>query len=508
MADPQTDDIAKLIAGISPDNFTARKENTGSTNLSGFKKALKEDFFAGLEDIDKFNLTPASGEEHKLVYDSTSETLEPVYFWILDFMNNNFKSVEKLVDNFASSPGSGHFAEMGARATKMQEESMKIMQTIGVMVKSLVQIIYDLREFDIRLSQYRAANSKNKNEAEAGLLALKQIWMDNVDIKRGRGSINMLAQDLQFVTMRDAFMIANSIEDVKKMDLNDRVKRMLEPRLAEFLKWREISDKEIKKRYDVERSYLKSQVSSLQMYTRWAKPYLKAAAQLQQKDMKNPALVSVFDTMVLQLSIIGKNKFDFTQSVVDKKLPQAFKNKKLKRDYHSCVLVEFLFRGIPQKVGQHYTFGGRTEVKFRSFALNKDELSMLEQKLKKSDLNEALKLAEGMTGESLETMKEDIDYFTKELEEREKESKKERDSNDVNPFAALLGLGGNKEEKKDEKKKGEDKEDITNIKSDNYIEGMARKLAQESADGMCFLVFDIYKKAHGMASWVEWKVSA
>ena len=35
--------------------------------------------------------------EFKLIYDSTSETLEPVYFWILDFMNDMFgKNLQKI----------------------------------------------------------------------------------------------------------------------------------------------------------------------------------------------------------------------------------------------------------------------------------------------------------------------------------------------------------------------------------------------------------------------------
>ena len=67
--------------------------------------------------------------------------------------------------------------------------------------------------------------------------------MDNVDIKRGRGSINMMAQDLQFVTLRDAFMTVKTLKDVDKIDLNDRVKRILKPRLAEFLEWKTRSEK-------------------------------------------------------------------------------------------------------------------------------------------------------------------------------------------------------------------------------------------------------------------------
>src|SRR3989344_587224 len=228
--------------------------------------------------------------------------------------------------------------------------------TVNTVIKSIVNIVYDLKDFEIRLAHYDDAKSKDKNKAEAGLLALKQIWMDNVDIKRGVGSINALASgNLQFVTLRDAFMIANSVEDVKNMDLNDRVKRILEPRIDEFLKWKELSEIELRKRFNIEKNYLKSQVSMLQLYSRWVKPYLKAASQLEMKEPgRNPAVVTAFNTLWLELTLFGKRELDFVEAVISADIPKGVK--KPKREYFSCVLVNFSFRGIPQKVGQHYTF--------------------------------------------------------------------------------------------------------------------------------------------------------
>jgi len=492
--------ISKIIAAINPDRYAERDEEVGFVDIAGLKKAAKKDFWDAVKNIGKkFNLKPKNAEEHKIVYNSTSETLEPVYFWVLDKMNDLFGGkVEKLIDNFASSPGSGHFSELMGKATHMQEQIMKIMQTNGVLIKSLVNIIYDLKEFEIRLSHYKAANSKNKEEAEAGLLALKQIWMDNVDIKRGRGSINMLVQDLNFVTLRDAFMIAKSVEEVDSMDLNDRVKRILKPRLQEFLKWRELSGMELKKRYGIEKTYLKNQLDSLKMYTRWAKPYLRAALRLEQKSYgREPALVTAFNTVVFELTLLAKSKFKFEDAVYNKKLPEDFRNIKLKRNYYSCILVDIAFRGIPQKVGQHYVFGGRAEVTFRAYSLNQDEIAMLDEKLEESDLNDALKLAEGMTEESLKELQEDINYFLKEEEKREKLESTSSEE-DVNPFSALLGF--EKKEKTELESEETEKKKIIEVKPDNYMEKMVRDLAEVSARETCFTLFDIYKKAHGMAS--------
>lgn len=449
----------------------------------------------------KVDLVPA--EEHKLVYDSTSETLEPVYFWILDFINEMFLKVEKIVDNFTASPGSGHFAELGARATRMQEEGMKILGAVNTVLKSVINLIYDLKEFEIRLSHYKASHSPKKEEADAGLLALKQIWMDNVDVKRGRGSINMMAQDLNFVTLRDAFMIAKSVEEVDKMDLNDRVKRILKPRLKEFFEWLKRSEAELKKRFEIEKTYLKSQVNSLQLYTRWVKPYLIAVEKLRMQEKgREPSLVNVFNTVLLELTLLGKNEIDVAQEAVNKNLPEQFRKLKSKRKYYSCVLIDLVFRGIPQRISAqqaHYVFGGRAEVIFRGYCLNEDELALLNEKLNETDIEDALKLIEGATSESLEQLREDIDYFLKSEEEREKLEQKKKEAEDVNPFLALFGFG------KPKAKKDKEEEKIQQLKKkgvpkDNYTESVIRKLGEMKVAENCFDIFDIYKKAHGMES--------
>ena len=95
------------------------------------------------------------------------------------------------------------------------------------------------------------------------MIELKGVWMDQVDAKKGRGSINLLAQDLQFATLRDAFFYVDNVDRVKDLDLNERVKNILERKVGEFDAWYEFSEKEIRKRYEIERQYLKSQAGTL-----------------------------------------------------------------------------------------------------------------------------------------------------------------------------------------------------------------------------------------------------
>ncbi len=439
---------------------------------------------------------------HTLVYDSSSETLEPVYFFILDLMNDLGLAPQKLIDNFSSTPGSGHFAELGQRATIMQQQAGKIMGDVNTVLRSVLNIIYDLKEFKIRLQSYDGLKSKKSEEKDSAVLALKQIWMDKVDIAKGNSSIKAMALGQSgFQTLIDAFLAAKDEKDIDKIDLNDRVKRLLKPRVAEFNIWLSESEKELRKRYEIEKTYLKSQVNSLKLYSRWVRPYLKTASDLEPKESgRSPALVKTFDTIVLELTLMGKSKLDIANEAAGGNFPKDFASQKflkgIKRNYYTCILVDFTFRGIPQRVSQqsHYTFGGRAEVTFKAYALNDDELNKFEEEFKKSEVNDVLALIEGSTTESLGQLQNDINEF---LEEKTKDEKESKSSESSNPFMALIGKYEKKPESKD--KKEAPKEII--VKPDDWIEQTHfRPFVAEAAKTKVFDIFDIYKKSHGMVS--------
>ena len=409
-----------------------------------------------IKEIIEGKLKKKPAEQHELIYDSNSQTLEPVYFWILDLMNGFFGGkVEKIIDNFVSSPGSGHFSELSGKKSIMQKNAMDQLGAVNQVIKSIINLIYDLKEFELRLRHYGDAESKDKRISEAGSLALKEIWMNTVDMKRGAGSINALASgNLQFVTLRDAFMSANSLEQVEKLDLNDRVKRMLKSRVNEFDNWRKRSKRELESRFNIEKNYLKSQVNTLQLYSRWIKPYLQTAANLEMEDPgKDPELIKTFNTILLELALFGKSEVNVKEEIRTSKLPKGLKIPK--RKYYGVVFINFHFRGIPQKAGQHYLFGGKATVTFRGYALNDEELKFFEQELKKSDVEDTLTLIQGATKESLEELQKDIDHFLK-TEEKKQEEENKKKADNTNPFSALFSPLFKKSEKaKDKDKKSE-----------------------------------------------------
>ncbi len=467
------------------------------------------------EEIGKVNKKYAGGKSlssYKLVYQSESNQLEPIYFWILDFMQGAGVKVEKLVDNFTSSPGSGQFAEMGQRATMMQQQATKILADTNTLIKTIINLVYDLKEFEIRLSHYEKANSKDPKEKEMGMLALKNIWLDQVDLKRGTGSIHQLANQLGYTTLREIFLMANSVEDAKKIAKeggvgNDMSLRVVAPRISEFLMWKDLSEREIKSRFEIEKSYLRSEVESLKMYTKWAKPYLKAAEELRMKGFdKDPALVSAFSTTRFEITLLGKGR-DIPPN------KEKFGEYKLKRKYIPMYVVSLNYRGeLAQKVTQRgdygFGFGGKVEINFDCYALNSEEVALLEKNMKEAEIEDGLKLVESNTDVALSQLKDEIQKYCgddaqqKLKKEKEERKKKEENQDDINPFTALFELfsgffkGGWSEEKKDKK----DIKDVKDIKSDNFVEKEVRQATENAAKGFIYAVYDVYKKSHAMAS--------
>lgn len=458
--------------------------------------------------------------EHKLIYDSATDALEPIYFFILDLVNDFGFKTKKITDNFVSTPGGSHFSETGMKAARMQEEAAKMLGNANTVLRSVLNLVYDLRDFKTRIQHYDDLKSSKESTRDAARLALKQIWMDKVDAtNKGNSSIKAMAfSQGGFPILIDAFLSVKDPEQAKKLQLNERVKRIVIERIYEFELWLQNSESELRKRYEVEKTYLKSQVNSLKLYSQWAKPYLRAAKQLEITQAgTNPNLVNMFNTVMLELTLMGVRPFSVEDAAKAGDLPihlAKMEQQKKLRTYNTCILIDFSFRAIPRQG----TFSGRAEITFKAYALNDDELKLFDKELSKNDIAEAFKLIEGATTESLEQIQKDIDEF---LNEDKKESEKKEKSQEENPFLAIFGYyNTTKEEKKQIKEENKGKPLIVKIKSrmksalgmkiksedgkikpDNWVEkNLIRKVVAKDAESTCYDLFDVYKKAHRMES--------
>jgi len=440
-----------------------------------------------------------SVENYSLTYDSFGEGVEPIYFWILDFMRDSPPGglgldVQKGPEEFEASVSSGYYGEMGQRTSLMQQKAVEYLGTINNLIKSILNLIYDLKEFEIKLSPYNDINNKDLSDEDkrAAMHSLKGVWMDQVDARKGRGSINLLAQDLAFVTLRDAFFYVNSSEEIAKLDLNLRVRNILDRKLTEFNAWLKFSDQEVRKRYEIEKTYLRSQIGTLKLYASWVKPYLIAAQKLKmsgnkKSDFLNPDIVNSFSNMQMDIKLYGKKE------IKPSAVHDSYSDIKLDKKYFMVIEIDLRFRSVPSAMsgqgGRHYIHGGRTDIKFSGFIMDADELGVRES----MELYEDINLIEEYVGVSLEQLQVEIDHYLK--PEVKKDNKKEAvvKAPLSNPFGGLFkGFG----------------EIINPLKETifpkkkpySFIYKELEDAAKSKAKKTTFVIYNTYKKTHGMVA--------
>ena len=494
------DDIKKEI-DRAKDKKAFLKQKLDEQEDYSLKGQIRKLYIEELRKSSLVKLDNSETAEFRLIYDAIGEGLEPMYFWVLDFLRSDEPSglgleVTKIGEAFESTASSGFFGEMGNRRAVMEDRAMKMLQMVNTVVRSIINLIYDLKEFKQRIEFYDDAKIQNdQQKKEAGELAIKGIWLDQGDIQKGRASINVLTQQLQFYTLRDAFFAAKNLEDANNLDLNERVKRILIRKLEEYSKWHVLSEQEIKKRYSIELQYLKTQVDSLKLYTKWARPYLKAAQQLRMKEFNSPDLVHAFDNMVMELSLFGKREIKPASVYED------YNKVKFGKKYYACVEVDFKFRAIPQALrtqqGNQYVHTGTTEMTFKSYTFSDDELKELEAQ----ELYEDMDIVEKLTSVSLEALEKDLDEFINPKKEEIAELKKKNQpkiTSGVPVFGAFKGIY---EMLKNLNTGIMEFFRISSPEKHTYEISQIRKKAEETALKNTFVVYDVYKKTHGMLSW-------
>jgi hypothetical protein len=447
------------------------------------------------EEIKRIKEKNLVGPEYRIIYDAFGKTLEPVYFWLLDFLEKVGFETKKVSESMSPSVTSYFFGDMGARRTQIEKRVSEIMATVNTVIKSIVNLLYDLKQFDERLAIYDDFKDKKKGAKEE----LKRIWMDEVDIKKGTGSIHNLttSEKYSFITLRDAFFAVDTQEEIDEIDLNTRVKNILRSRLKEYEKWLKEGERELRQRRKIELTYLKSQVSSLKMYTEWAKPYLKAIKRLGFKDLESnmPQLVMAFNQTWIEITLRGYKEIYF-----EKDLPVRFKPKKPKGPKAYAVLeIEFKYRTAPIVVesgGGRSGYGqtGNVDMTFRSYAFSEDEW----KKLREKEIEEDLELIDALTNESILAIKEDLDKYLGELESgkvKEEKSKEPRTfvGEIIQSFRENYGGKGGGG--------GGGTFSLWGRFNSNQAKELA-KLFMHNPDNVdesrAFLVYNIYKKAHRM----------
>ncbi len=451
----------------------------------------------------KFGLGKA---HYKLVIDSPIAGVEGTYFWIIRQLEERppfglnytgeFGRIEKIKDVYTAGETSSYWGMTEQRKGLQQDKFQQLMANVGQLLKTLFQLLRELRIIDERLAYYEKSNEGDRS-AE---VALKSIWVDLVEGgSKNAASVLGLGSQVGFVTLPDLFFsvhpreegdVDKEVDKLEKGGINRKVREVLGRKLKQYLFWKEKTHKELKQGKEFKLKYMRQHYHVIRLYLNWLRPYLRNVQRLQmQGTAADKDIIAAFETSKIELEILGiKTKYEaegeYGKEVKDFK--EFFPVVRVQMNH--VVMPEIAFQAEGQRGAIHR---GRTVVTIEAFVAQgkKDEEGKI------PDIEEYKKRIEGEDMEllaavdaSILTLKEDLDYYLLEAGEiKKKESNQEEDSENVfSPFKHLfLGfkeLGGIPTLRRKEKSKNMDE----------------KSAAENIAKFDAYIVYNIYKKTHGM----------
>ncbi len=452
---------------------------------------------------------------HRLVHEAMNQYIEDAYFWTIDHLRYDFgyNKFHKISDVFAASEQSAFFGVSEQRLGLQQDKASGYLRGISEMVKSLFQLVRELRIIDERLSYYKNTYQRMNDEGGMGSeITLKGIWVDQVEGgTKNAGSVYGLAQTVGFSVLPDIFFrvrvndrgadkvpsgpqydrkmseIIDAIDkEVDSMKgFNEKMKEVLKRKLVQYYTWKMRTYRELEQRRLFSIKYLRQHYDTIKLYIGWIKPYLRNINRLQldQNRMDSADLVSAFEGATVEIEVLCQ-----------KKKPGA--------NLHQVAIFHLFYRTRPglnyQQEG--YQRGpahtGRYDWTLRGYVWNDNQIKNYLRMKDEEDLrllssiNDSLKAAMDSLGEELKKYLEEGG----ELIERKQNIEMPQRPGMFDPFSAVFsGFGGLlKGSDKAPRPKKVDAEDLD----------LEMKQVTGELDSTLYTTYKNYKKLHGMLTWV------
>lgn len=385
--------------------------------------------------------------QYKLEINSPFEKPEKFYGLVLNEIRGDFKNVLRVAQSLNASPTSAFSGDVNTRRAYAKDNVDKSMGIIAGIVQTITKLLYSLREFDSVLDIIKKLESGDKMEIFAAEQNLRRIFLDEVDMKKGRGAMWQMqsGQGLEYVNLVDSFLTIEKLADIDDLRSNDRIKRLLKGRFQEYELWKIAFKKDMVSRKQIQKQFLKSQVESLKIQLNWIKPYYTLLKQLEiGSGTTDPDLLVGFDTSVITTKIRC-----LTGGEKDGSLVTGFLD------------IDFSFKTGPYPVqtdsggrAYHHRFG--TKIMYTPYIMSNSDYEDFVKKETMKDID----FFKDIVGEQLKAMGEDLDkyldgqdYIGKEKSEEEKDSKPLTQFEFlILPFKGLLNLFGINFEKKEKGK--------------------------------------------------------
>ena len=389
---------------------------------------------------------------YMITMDAPQASVEANYFGILQLLERKFPFgsnyaddngfILKIKDIYTAGETSAYFGMVEQRKGAQQEKFQQIMGNVGQMVKTLFQLLRELRIIDERLDYYEKSMAGDK----AAEVALKSIWVDMVEGgAKNPGSVLGLASQVGFVTLPDLFFEVNpksgdtierEVGKLKAGGFNRKVREVLMRKLKQYMTWKDKTYKELKTGQAFKLKYMRQHYHVIKVYLNWLRPYLRNVKRLQmQATEADKDIMAAFDTSKIELEILAIKK------TYEKEVTPGNKDKFKFKNSFPCLRVQLTFVAMPQLAYQQEGFQrgavhvGKTQIIIEGFVTTKEKL----KKYRKSIDEEDFELLTAVN-ESIGALKEDLEYYLEKAGELKKDKPEEKQKSEgiLAPFKSLV----------------------------------------------------------------------
>lgn len=426
-------------------------------------------------------------------------SLEELYFWSIGHIRQDmgFPKMIKVTDIFSASENSAMFGQSAQRLSIQEDRASNFLRGISELIRTLFQIVRELRIIDERLDIY-----EEWEESKSADATLKGLYADFAENKGGQmqpGSIYSLSQQVGYASLPDLFFNTHVYsqkeidEVIDNLKFSTSIKTVLKRKLTQFLKWKENTHKELKSRRTFQIRYLRQHYLTIKTYMAWVKPYLRHIKRLQmnEEQLDSADIISSFETSSQEIEVLAV-----------KPLP---KNKA-----NAVALMTFKFRTRPvlqyqQERSRGPVMIGRGTMTLRSYAWTDEEIENY-KKMREDEEMQMFGLVDDQLEDAMDLLGDDLQQYLKEArgdkEERKEESNgepsfKQRITSNESPLDPFISLYEGFKEVGGAFVPGGFSFRSKKKKSMPTKKGPAIKKANFAV----WMVYRNYKKSHGLLSW-------
>ncbi len=358
------------------------------------------------------------------------------------------------------------------RRKALEDRTMQLLGSVNTVLKSIISITYELKELDRNLSFYKLAESKEPEKSAAAELALKRIFVDNVDARKGGASLTALSSassrgqgGAAFIDLVSVFYSVKNLHDVNALQRNEQYKNIIKNRFIEYEEWKKINKTDLNNRRDMLLQYLKSQVAAYKMYRDWAAESLTILKRINMVGVKDAASYvkskrpDIFESSQFSVGFIAANPLyvrDYDveyKKVFGQKGPElptkavpktngppvtqgpreesrSFLYNRLKK-YGPKVIAaievnfgftesQFFPKGVPQERPQYQ---GGLSINIRPYCFTLDEWYLLKKAIEEKISKTVFEGVDQVSVSSLQSIQKDLDAYIAEAEKKEEKEK-------------------------------------------------------------------------------------